>query len=68
MPSTVITKFSYDPDKEMLFVTFISGTVYAYKKVPESVYNDMKAFREKGVFLNTNIKGKYEFEKISAEG
>jgi hypothetical protein len=64
MPSTVIDHFNYIPDAEILRVTFISGSVYAYKGVPQHIYNQIKTARSKGKFLNENIKGKFPFEKL----
>lgn len=64
MPSTVIRKFTYDSEKERLYVTFLSGKVYVYLNVPEDVYEEMKAAFSKGKFLNENIKGKYTFKSV----
>lgn len=64
MPSTVIRRFNYDSENARLYVTFLSGKVYAYLNVPESVYEEMKAAFSKGKFLNEEIKGKYAFEEI----
>ncbi len=64
MPSTVISKFEYDVALERLRVTFISGLIYDYLKVPVSVYEEMKSSFSKGIFLNTHIKGTYEYLKI----
>jgi hypothetical protein len=64
MPSSVIQRIHYYPDKHTLRVVFVSGMVYDYKEVPESVYKQMKAATSKGEFLNREIKNKYAFEKI----
>lgn len=64
MPSTVISKAEYDPSKEELIVTFVSGMVYVYEKVPESEYTAMITSGAKGIYFNKNIKGKYTFRKI----
>ena len=63
MPSTVIASFEYNEPSQQLVITFKSGLVYRYKKVPKEIYLDMKAYREKGIYFNKNIKGKFEFEK-----
>lgn len=63
MPSTVIASIKYDPGKEILRVIFRSGSIYDYKNVPESVYNAMRTAPSKGTFLNTQIKGNYNYEK-----
>jgi hypothetical protein len=64
MPSSVISKYSYDGDSETLTITYVSGMVYNYKKVPLEVYQAMKATTSKGTFLNKYIKGNFEFEKV----
>ena len=64
MPSTVIKRFTYDSKKARLYVTFLSGKVYAYLNVPEDVYEEMKAAFSKGKYLNEHIKGKYEFRSV----
>jgi hypothetical protein len=63
MPSSVIHHFNYDPDTEVLRVTFLSGTVYEYKTVPKNIYEKMRGSFSKGRFLNKYIKGKFSFEK-----
>ena len=64
MPSTVIRSYNYDMEKRRLRVVYLSGMVYDYLEVPESVYLEMKNAFAKGNFLNAHVKGKYEFEKI----
>jgi hypothetical protein len=63
MPSTVITSFEYDEPSQQLIITFKSGLVYRYKDVPVEIYLDMKAYREKGIYFNKNVRGKFQFEK-----
>lgn len=65
MPSSVVTSFSYDPATLTLRVHYISGLIYDYKNVPEKVFKEMKASGSKGRYLNFNIKGKFEYEKVS---
>jgi len=64
MPSSVISYFFYNTESSILTVIFVTGTVYLYKNVPETVYLDMKKSTSKGGFLNTHIKGVYDFEKL----
>ena len=64
MPSSVISAMHYYPDKKLLKVTYVSGSVYDYKNVPEKIYAAMKNAKSKGTFLNKRIKGRYEFDKI----
>jgi hypothetical protein len=65
MPSTVIQSFEYDASQKILQVHFQSGSVYQYMAVPPEVYEQMKEYREKGIFLNQYIKGKFAFRKIA---
>ena len=63
MPSAVVANFHYNPNSKTLTVVYASGNIYEYKKVPETVYHEMKNAFSKGSFLNEHIKGRYEFEK-----
>jgi hypothetical protein len=55
----------YDPVSQTLIITYVSGRVYYYLDVPETLYKKMKTAPSKGVFLNRQIKGKYEFKKMN---
>ena len=63
MPSTVISSFDYNPEKMDLTIKFVTGLMYVYHNVPPDIYAQFQAFREKGIFFNKNIKGKYSFTK-----
>ena len=64
MPSTVIASFTYNSQKQILQIRFVSGLLYNYIDVPEEVYKDMKQAFSKGIFFNEFIKDKYEFERV----
>jgi hypothetical protein len=65
MPSSVIASMSHNAQTKILRITFVSGLVYDYKDVPESIFLAMKRSGSKGIYLNKYIKGKYAFEKIT---
>jgi hypothetical protein len=65
MPSSVVSAMQYDALTSTLRIIFVSGSIYEYKGVPESVYEDMKAADSKGTYLNRQIKGKYLFKKVT---
>ena len=65
MPSAVVASYQYLPETSTLRVVFVSGLVYDYEQVPREVYDKMKATVTKGNFLNTHIKGKYNFKKVN---
>lgn len=64
MPSTVVASFHYTKETQTLKIIFVSGLIYEYKHVPENIYEEMKAYREKGIYFNRHIKGKYDFERV----
>ena len=64
MPSTVIASVSYSTETRILNIQFVSGFVYAYKNVPEEIYNQLRTSKSKGIYFNTHIKDKYFFEKV----
>lgn len=65
MPSTVIRSFEYNMATAILKIVFVTGTVYEYYDVPSDVYEQFKSYREKGVYYNSQIKGKYRFARVS---
>jgi len=64
MPSTVIRSFVYNEEEETLIIEFVSGNRYRYLKVKKEVVDAFRSYREKGVFYNQHIKGKYAFERL----
>jgi len=64
MPSTVISEIKYDSESGALKIAYVSGQVYEYQNVPETVYKDLKASRSKGRYFRFFIKNIYPFEKL----
>jgi len=64
MPSSVVKTIKYDEPSHTLRVVYLSGNIYDYKEVPPTVYEKMRSASSKGTFLNTEIKGHYDFQKI----
>jgi len=54
-------------ENENLIVEYLSGTRYLYKKVPVQLYEQFLEAESKGRFMNSNIKGKFEYEKVVAK-
>jgi hypothetical protein len=65
MPSTVISTMDYDPEARTLTIVYVSGQIYVYRDVPETVYKELKASRVKGRYLRFFVKDKYAFEKVN---
>ncbi len=63
--STNIEAVGYDAESLELHVRFAgSGDTYAYYNVPDFVYEELMQADSKGVYLNSQIKGTYEYGKL----
>ncbi|WP_353149019.1 KTSC domain-containing protein [Chryseobacterium sp.] len=65
MPSSVVNRFIYFPDTEILRIIYQPGAAYDYLKVPQSIIEKFSAAKSKGQFLNKVIKPKFKHIKIS---
>jgi len=65
MPSTVIAHMEYDPETQRLTITFRSGFIYVYYKVPNEVYDLFKKYQSKGQVFNRYIKDRYDYDKLN---
>ena len=63
--SSQLSFIGYDEDKAELFVTFKKGQTYKYSDVPKAIFTRLKNADSVGSFYATNIKGKYESEKVN---
>jgi hypothetical protein len=54
----------FEPLTLTLRITFVSGMVYDYLSVPQSVYDAMKSSGSKGIYFNRHVKNKFPFLKI----
>jgi hypothetical protein len=68
MPSSVISSFTYEPERRRLVVTFVTGRVYEYADVPAETTANFRASFSKGVFFNGNIRDRYKCREISPGG
>ena len=64
MPSSVIRRFSYDPPRRRLRVTFVSGDVYEYDGVPPEVDAAFREAGSKGRFFGPNIRDRYPYRRV----
>ena len=65
MPSTAIADIDYDPARERLTVTFVTGRVYEYIDVPVEVASSFQSAFSKGTFFNGYIRDRYDFREIN---
>ena len=64
MPSTVIRRFDYSPDKRELVIEFVSGRRYLYSAVPPEVMDSMRRAFAKGSWFNKRIRDSYPCREL----
>lgn len=63
--SSHIASIGYDPDNMVLEIEFLSGAVYQYYDVPQSIYEGLMAADSHGKFLAAYIrKGGYRYAQV----
>ena len=62
--SSAIDAEKYDAEKKILYIKWKSGPIYAYYGVGPKVYREFEQSESRGAFLNGEIKGKFEEEKL----
>ena len=63
--SSSLKSASYDSLTEKLTITFTSGSIYEYKKVPWLLFTKFRLAESQGKFFIKNIKDSFTFKKIS---
>lgn len=63
--SSNIASIGYDPDNQVLEIEFLSGAVYQYYDVPQSVYDGLMAADSHGKFLDVYKKKRQEYQLLS---
>jgi lysyl-tRNA synthetase class 2 len=66
MPSTVIRRFDYAPERRELTIEFTTGRRYIYADVPEDEVTAMRAAFAKGRYFNAHIRDRYECRELTA--
>ncbi len=66
MPSTVIRRFDYSPERRELLVEFVTGRRYIYLEVPEEEARAMRGAFAKGRYFNAQIRDRYRYREIAA--
>ncbi len=65
MPSSVVLRLFYDPERRELFVHFVSGRAYVYEGVPAEVHAAFAGAPSKGTFFNRFIRDRYRFREVA---
>ena len=64
MPSTVIRRFDYSPEREELTVEFVTGRRYLYSGVPQDEVEEMRRAFAKGSYFNRRIRDRYPYREL----
>jgi hypothetical protein len=62
--SSNLQSASYNTEDETLQITFKSGGVYEYYKVPWEKFTKLRLAESQGRFFNMNIGKSYEYKKL----
>ncbi len=65
MPSTVIRRFDYAPDRRELTVEFVTGRRYRYFDVPPQEVDEFRLAFSKGTYFNRHIRDAYSYRELS---
>lgn len=63
--SSSVARIGYDHTTEEAYVEFRGGGLYAYRGVPLSVFDELTEADSKGAFVNTVIKTRYPYRRVS---
>lgn len=61
--SSNLKSASYDTDASALTITFNSGSIYEYEKVPWEVFTKFRMAQSQGNYFNNNIAKSYSYKK-----
>jgi hypothetical protein len=65
MPSTVIRRFDYAPERRELTVEFVTGRRYVYSDVPLEEVEAMRRAFSKGTYFNKRIRDCYPYREVA---
>jgi hypothetical protein len=65
MPSTVIKRFDYRPERGELEILFTTGRRYLYHGVPPDAADGLRAAFSKGRHFNSRIRDHYRYTEIT---
>lgn len=63
--SSQIVGIGYDPEAHILYIEFKRGSWYSYADVPENIYEEFRAAPSVGKYFFANIKGKYDYARVT---
>ena len=67
MPSTVIRRFDYLPNRGELVIEFVTGRRYVYSKVPPEEAEALRSAFSKGSHFNRRIRDRYDCRELAGD-
>lgn len=65
--SSTIARIGYDPERQLLYVKFMSGGWYAYQDFPAERHQEFIESESKGKHFHAKIRPKYLFARVLAD-
>lgn len=65
MPSTVIRRFDYSPERRELTIHFVTGRIYAYSSVPQDAVDALRSAFSKGSHFNRHIRDRFSYRELT---
>ena len=63
--SSNIASIGYDPDRKILEIEFLNGSIYQYFEVPENIYAGLMSAGSHGRYFDAYVKkGGYSFSRV----
>jgi hypothetical protein len=63
--STNIDSVGYNADTQTLTVKFkVSGQIYEYLNVPQTLYEGLMTAESKGKYINDNIRSQFTYRRV----
>jgi hypothetical protein len=63
--STNIDSVGYNADTQTLTVKFkVSGQIYEYLNVPQTLYESLMTAESKGKYINDNIRSQFTYRRV----
>ena len=59
-----LATIGYNSETETLEIEFLNGSIYEYKNVSQSIYNELMSAPSHGSYFNHEIRSTYPYEKI----
>lgn len=63
--SSNLRAVGYDANTQLLTISFIKSGIYEFYSVPASIHSDLMNAYSKGTYFDRNIKGRFQYKKIS---